>query len=83
VVRAEQLGQVAANSGLLAGLTDVYLLTVTDDEPRPTPEPQEAFGGIVKVTLPELRSIIAEGKIRDGFTLSALMLASARKSLDI
>jgi hypothetical protein len=37
----------------------------------------------MKLTLPELRAILAEGKIRDGFTLSALMLASAKQRLDL
>ena len=79
---AVRLGEVCANTGLFGGIAIAFLARLTDDAPAPSPESTEAFGDVFDYSPEELRTVIADGGIRDGFTLSALTLARARGLLD-
>jgi ADP-ribose pyrophosphatase len=79
MTRVTPLGSIAPNTGLFAGIAEAYCVELGPGVPHPRPEAQEAFGPIEEVTASELAGRIASGQIRDGFTLSALILAHARK----
>lgn len=75
ILSRHHLGVIAANSGMLAGDTDLFLVRVGDEPENDAPEPTEALGRIVELTVPELVGRIAAGEIRDAYTLSAVLRA--------
>ena len=68
------LGMVRADSGLSAGLVDVYLAQVSHAAPRIG---HEGIRELIWVNKEELSTMIRSGVITDGFTLSALALLNA------
>jgi ADP-ribose pyrophosphatase len=77
VLSIECIGQVSGDTAILASTLPVFWTELAPGPPRDHPEGKEAFGRIVEVFPPELRTRIARGEIRDGYTLSALTLAIA------
>lgn len=77
----ERLGEVSGNTGLLAGLAALYLAHVGDGDASPRPEESEAFGKIRAFSVDEADRAVASGRIRDGFTISALYLAKVQYRL--
>lgn len=78
-----ELGSIYSNTGILAGETLAFVATLKQGTPLPQPDPGEAFGKMVALSRGELYQHIAEGRIRDGFTLSALQLASSHGLLPV
>ena len=77
------LGTVAPNTGLFAGTAETFLVRLGGGDPQPHPEREEAFGAIVTLTLPELLEKVRSGAIRDGYTLSTLLLAQTHSLLSL
>lgn len=77
VIRATRLGEICANSGLLAGIADVFLVQLGPGAPVPDSEGNEAIREVVVMPVSELKRIIFHGGVRDGYTLAALMLADS------
>ena len=77
VLSIECIGQVSGDTALLASTLPVFWAELAPGPARDHPEAKEAFGRIVEVLPPELRTRISRGEIRDGYTLSALTLAQA------
>lgn len=74
-LRMEGIGQVSGDTAILASSLQVFWAELAPGPPRDHPEGKEAFGRIVEIYPPELRTRIGRGEIRDGYTLSALTLA--------
>lgn len=68
------LGDVVANSGVAGDKVSVYLCRLKSFE---THEHYEGIKNVEAFSRGELQKMIREGKITDGFTLSALQLMSA------
>lgn len=75
------LGTIASNTGLLAGTAEAFMVRLGTGEPQPHPEREEAFGAIVTLTAAQLLDKVRTGTIRDGYTLSALLLAQTKHLL--
>lgn len=75
------LGTIASNTGLLAGTAEAFLVRLGAGQPQPHPEREEAFGAIVTLTAGQLLEKVRAGTIRDGYTLSALLLAQTKQLL--
>ena len=73
----EQIGEVSGDTAILASTLPVFWAVLEPGPPRDHPEDKEAFGRIVEVFPPELRTRISRWEIRDGYTLAALTLAQA------
>lgn len=73
-LRSRLLGQVWAESGLCGDAVNVVLINV---DPQDTVQPAE-YSLVRWVELESLSQEIAEGRVRDGITLSALGLAWAK-----
>jgi ADP-ribose pyrophosphatase len=71
----EQIGEVSGDTAILASTLPVFWADLEPGPPRDHPEDKEAFGRIVEVFPPELRTRISRCEIRDGYTLAALTLA--------
>jgi len=71
----EQIGEVSGDTAILASTLPVFWADLELGPPRDHPEDKEAFGRIVEVFPPELRTRISRCEIRDGYTLAALTLA--------
>jgi len=71
----EQIGEVSGDTAILASKLPVFWADLAPGRSRDHPEGKEAFGRIVEVLPPELRTRICRCEIRDGYTLSALLLA--------
>jgi 8-oxo-dGTP pyrophosphatase MutT (NUDIX family) len=71
------LGVVTPNSGLLASRVHVFLADFDAELAAPA-EPAE-IAMVRWISLPDLLDEIATGRITDGFTLSAITLATARR----
>lgn len=70
-IQVTHLGQVRADSGLAAGLVDVFLAEVTSAQAQLG---HEGIQDLLWVSEAELTDMIRRGEIQDGFTLSALTL---------
>lgn len=77
----EKLGEVTPNTGLMASVIPVYLVQVSTHQLREPHDPREAISGGIALSASEVLSKIRSGEIRDGFSLSAFMLASASNRL--
>lgn len=73
-LRSRLLGQVWAESGLCGDAVNVVLINV---DPRGIVQPAE-YSVLRWVELESLGQEVAEGRVRDGITLSALALAWAK-----
>lgn len=69
--RYAYLGDVAADSGLVGNLTSVFVCEIETFEKRCF---YEGIEDVTMLTADEMKNWIAEGKITDGFTLSAYSL---------
>ncbi|MEU7908532.1 NUDIX hydrolase [Actinoplanes sp. NPDC049118] len=77
--RLVPLGIVTPNSGLLASRVHVFLAEFDEQVSAPADPTEIAL--VRWIGLPELYDEIADGRITDGFTLSALTLATVRRLL--
>ena len=77
------LGPIAPNTGLLSGTAEAFLVRLEAGDPEPHPEQEEAFGAIVSLTVDQIVEKLRSGELRDGYTLSALLLAQAHNLLNI
>lgn len=74
VIKAEYLGEVAPDSGVLGNVVSVYVceLASYDSSSR-----SEGICDMMKMDRAQIKDLIAKGKITDGFTLAALSLYDA------
>lgn len=75
VRRIVKLGVIRPETALMASQLDVFWTELGSGPRKDHPEPKEAFGPVVRLTFREVGERIASGEIRDGCTISALMLA--------
>ena len=75
VLNIEQIGEVSGDTAILASTLPVFWAELAPGPARDHPEDKEAFGRIVQVFPPELRTRISRCEIRDGYTLAAITLA--------
>ena len=75
VERIEQIGEACGDTALLGSTLPVFWAELAPGPPRDHPESSEAFGRIVSLSPAELKERIADGQIRDGYTLSAVLFA--------
>ncbi len=73
-----KIGTICPETALMASILDVYWVELGPGPQKDKPEPQEAFGPIVKVTPQQLIERIASGEIRDSYTITAVMLAQIK-----
>ena len=74
----EQMAEIYADTGLLASSTAIFVAVLEPGEETPSPDREEALGELRSFSYSELLRAIAQGEIRDGFTLSAVLLAAAK-----
>ncbi len=79
VERAQEIGFILSNTGLLAGGAKAFVVNVKPTAGQPTPEEGEAIGDLVAISTSKLWAMVASGEIRDGFTLSAISLALTKQ----
>lgn len=77
--RFERIGYVRPNTGILRSRIAIYAVQIDADHPRLNAD--EEADGMRLVALSDLPAALADGQIEDGFTLSALMLYQAKKSV--
>ena len=75
VKRTVKLGSIRPETALLATEVDVFWTELGRGPRKDDPEPKEAFGPVVELSFGEVGERIMSGEIRDGCTISALMLA--------
>lgn len=73
------LGEVVSNSGLSGEKVSVYFCEVTEPQSK---KGYEEIDAMLTVSRPELESMIRNGEINDGFTLSAYALYCTVMSAD-
>ena len=78
IANVRTLGQICADTGLIAGCAEAFLVELAGEPGDAAPEASEAFGEMRRYTAPQLLEAIGRGDIRDSFTLSAISLALAR-----
>ena len=79
----EQIGEVSGDTAILASTLPVFWADLAPGPARDHPEGKEAFGRIVEIFPPELRTRISRCEIRDGYTLAALTLAQVAGKFSI
>lgn len=72
VISTKYLGQLSQDSGVQANLVSVYLCEVSEYD---SSLHSEGICEIIEVSKTQIKSLLREGKITDGFTLAALTLA--------
>lgn len=83
VLSITPLGKIYGDTGLLAGHTEGFAVTVAHGEAAAAPDESEAIGDLEILAPPRLVELLAAGEIRDGFTLSVITLAQARGILTL
>jgi ADP-ribose pyrophosphatase len=66
------------DTGITTNRVPLYLGVLGEGVPNPAPEMFEVFGEPMRVPLRDLRQVVANGSIRDSFTLGALAVAWAQ-----
>lgn len=75
------LGCFNSNSGILSGKVDAFFAYLKDAKTNPSPEDEEVLSDIVMLSYEEILEEIKNGNIKDGISMSALLLAGANKVL--
>jgi ADP-ribose pyrophosphatase len=70
-----KIGTICPETALMASILDIYWVELGPGPRKDEPEPQEAFGPIIKLTPQELIERIASGEIRDSYTITATLIA--------
>lgn len=78
VLAITHLGQVIADSGLCGNYVDVFLCEISSYSIK---QEYEGIVNVVELTEQELKKWIVEGKITDGYTLSAYGIICSRMNL--
>jgi ADP-ribose pyrophosphatase len=81
VERIQEIGTVFSNTGLLSGAVKVFVADVKEAAGTAAPEDGEAIGELISMPSGKLWAMVRDGGIRDGFTLSAMSLALAKRLL--
>ena len=76
--RLYRLGTVCPETAILSSTIELFLAELRDGPRRDDPESSEAFGRIVILTRAQLEKRIKAGRIRDSYTLAALLLAELK-----
>ncbi len=76
------LGQIHPNSGLLASSVELFFADCEGSISNSSSEDAEDSNTIEWIQLSSLGSWIAEGRIRDAFSLSALLYAKVKRLVD-
>jgi ADP-ribose pyrophosphatase len=83
VDRIEQIGEACGDTALLGSTLPVFWAELASAPPRDHPESSEAFGRIVELSVSDLKERIARGRIRDGYTLAAVLFAQIAGKLSL
>jgi ADP-ribose diphosphatase len=75
VKNMEKLGDVSRDSAILASALPAFWAELQSGPPKAHPESSEAFGKILELSPTQVKARVLGGDIRDGYTLSALLLA--------
>lgn len=79
----EHIGRLFSNTGLASNATDVVCVKGLDPDSKAVSDPREAIKHIRFFSAGQVGDMIRDGSIRDGFTLSALMIAFANSVIDL
>jgi 8-oxo-dGTP pyrophosphatase MutT (NUDIX family) len=71
----EKIGEVSAETAFVASTLPIFWAELEPGPPRDHPESTEAFGRIIGLSPADLKKRIANGDIRDGYTLAAVLHA--------
>ena len=74
----KEIGSVFCNTGLFAGRVKVFVASVKQTGKGASPEAGEVIDKLISVSAAKLWAMVANGEIRDAFTLSAMSLAVAK-----
>lgn len=77
----EKLGTVRPNSAILSAVIDVYAVQVRAEQK--VAETDTEVEGLVYIAVDDLHREVAQGRISDGMTLSALSLYWARQAEEV
>jgi hypothetical protein len=72
------LGKIRPDSALMSSTLDIFFGELGSGPPHDEPEPTEAFGEIHHLTAEELAGRILKGRVKDSYTIAALMMAQLR-----
>ena len=78
VKRTHMLGRVCPETALMSSTLEVFLAELRPGPRRDDPEESEAFGRIHRLEPGEVADLIVSGKVRDSYTIVALMLAQLK-----
>jgi len=78
VRRIQALGKFCPETALMSSTLDLFFVELGRGPRRDDPEGSEALGRIHRLEPRELARAILDGKIRDSYTIGALMLAQLR-----
>ena len=78
VRKLHRLGSILPETALLSSSIDVFMAELAPGKKKDDPDSGEAFGKIVFLSPEELARRISAGKIRDGYTVAALLLAQLK-----
>jgi ADP-ribose pyrophosphatase len=74
IVGIEKLGEVHPDTGILASKANVYCATLSPGSNHTATDIIESICKVEFFTLAEIKMLISEGEISDGYTLSALAM---------
>jgi ADP-ribose pyrophosphatase len=78
-----KLGEVSGDTAILASALPAFWAELEPGPSKDRPESSEAFGKILALSPEQLKMRILNGDIRDGYTLSALLLAQLAGKLHL
>ena len=78
VRRVHRLGTFCPDTAVMSSKLDMFLIELGDGPRRDEPEESEAFGRIRHLSPAEIGRLIERGKIRDSYTIGALMLSQLK-----
>jgi ADP-ribose pyrophosphatase len=81
VEEIESLGFINPNSGILASTVQAFLVKVKAGNAKPDEKDGEAIEKVFSVSVNELKELISQSKIKDGFTLATIQLAQVKDKL--
>jgi 8-oxo-dGTP pyrophosphatase MutT (NUDIX family) len=79
----EKIGEVCGETAFVASTLPIFWAQLEPGPPRDHPESTEAFGKIVELSPGELKTRLAKGEIRDGYTVSALLFAQIAGKINL
>jgi hypothetical protein len=79
IKRMEWLGNAAPDTGLFASQACVYLAVLESDDKQEATDAAEAICSVELISFADVKRLMANGEITDGYTLSAFALYWAKE----